>query len=189
MVSWRKVSSGGVLDFDTESRPLTYIGSDFTTAEITAIAAKMVGTRSRPAVWALGELTMEQMLAGFLVLYNQADVVTGHNIIRHDLPRLNAMCLELGWRPLRAKLVCDTYADLRRREGVSGSQESLAKMLGVKSPKVQMDQPSWREANRLTDEGILLTKRRCAADVVQHIALRDELLKRKWLRQPRVWAP
>jgi len=54
---------------------------------------------------------------------------------------------------------------------------------------VNLGQTDWREANRLTPEGIDKTRRRCVGDVKQHIALRRELLKRDWLKAPRVWRP
>jgi hypothetical protein len=129
------------------------------------------------------------MLLGFLAAFVQADMVTGHNIIRHDLRILNGALLEEGLSPLPPILVSDTYRDLKRRGGVSGSQESLANMLGVRAPKAGMSQAAWREANRLTPAGIALTRKRVTADVRQHIQVRRELLKRDWLHPPRMWSP
>jgi len=50
-----------------------------------------------------------------------------------------------------------------------------------------MSQADWREANRLTPAGIEKTRKRVMGDVVQHMALRRELLKRQWLRAPTLW--
>ena len=173
-----------VLDFDLENRPLAYLGQDFTTGEITAIAwsfGKSIEVR------ALGEY--ENILEDFLDAYHLADIVTGHNILRHDLRWLNGACLELGRGPLPPKLVCDTYAHLKNRSGVSASQEALSDMLGIKAPKVAMGQKAWREANRLLPAGIEKTKARAAGDVKQHMALRAKLLSLNWLKPPERWNP
>ena len=189
MAEWRRLKPLRVLDLDIENRPLNYAGEDFTFSEITAIAWKFIGEPGPINALCLGEVPHRTMLLGFVAAYVQADMVTGHNIIKHDLRLLNGALLEEGLSPLPPKLTCDTYTDLKRKGGVSGSQESLAKMLGVRSRKVNLGQTDWREANRLTPEGIDKTRRRCVGDVKQHIALRRELLKRDWLKAPRVWRP
>jgi len=178
-----------ILDFDLENRPLNYVGQDFTFSEITAIAWKFIGEPGPISCLCLGEVPGRTMLLGLVAAYVQADVITGHNVKRHDLRILNGALLEEGLSPLPPKLVCDTYADLKKKGGVSGSQENLAKMLNVKSSKVGMSQADWREANRLTPEGIVKTRRRVVGDVKQHIALRRELLKRNWLKPPSMWRP
>ena len=177
-----------ILDFDIENRPLSYLGHDFTTSDITAIAASWVG-EERVYVWLLGRASGEQMLEGFRELYDAADVITGHYIRKHDLPIVNGAMLEAGLPALSAKASSDTKLDLLRRQGVSASQESLADMLGVRAPKIQMNQAKWREANRLTPEGIKETKTRVVGDVRQHKALRAALIERGWLGPPRMWIP
>jgi hypothetical protein len=215
MSRWVKVRPLRILDWDLENRPLNYVGQDFTFSEITAIAWKFIGEPGPIQALCLGEdisgsgvkpehregnrsgrhprgpsqLPSRTMLLGFVAGYLQADLVTGHNIIKHDLRILNGALLEEGLSPLPPKMVCDTYLHLKRKGGVSGSQESLANMLGVKAIKRPMSQADWREANRLTPEGIEKTRRRVVGDVRQHIALRRELLKRNWLKPPRVWTP
>jgi len=188
MATWRKLRPLRTLDLDIENRPLNYAGEDFTFSEITAIAWQFIGERQH-YVLCLGEVPRRTMLLGFVAAYIQADLVTGHNVIRHDLRILNGALLEEGLSPLPPKLVSDTYRDLKKKGGVSGSQANLAHMLGLRKPKVSMSQADWREANRLTPEGIEKTKRRCVGDVKQHIALRKELLRRDWLKPPRVWTP
>ena len=195
-MKWQAERRLSVLDFDLENRPLNYVGDDFTFSEITAIAWKFIGEPGPIAALCLGEtlgnnrvITGQTMLLGFVAAYVQADLVTGHNIIKHDLRILNGALLEEGLSPLPPKMVSDTYLHLKRKGGVSGSQENLAKMLGVRSSKAGMSQTDWREANRLTPGGIAKTKRRCVGDVRQHIALRKELLKRQWLRSPTLWRP
>ena len=181
--------AGRILDWDLENRPLNYVGDDFTFSEITAIGWKFIGTKGEPEALCLGEVPFRTMLLGFVAAFIQADMVTGHNIIKHDLRILNGALLEEGLSPLPPVMVSDTYMHLKKKGGVSGSQENLSKMLGVRSPKVGMSQADWREANRLTPEGIEKTRRRVVGDVKQHIALRKELLKRGWLKPPTLWVP
>jgi hypothetical protein len=186
-MAWREVRRQRILDFDIENRPLTYAGGDFTFSEVTAIAWKFIG---EPGPVKCGLLTLEgpgSMLPDFLADYEEADVVTGHNIIRHDLPIINGMALENGLGPIRRTYVSDTYRHLMKRAGVSGSQESLAAMLGIAAPKVSMNQIKWREANRLTEPGLVLTMKRVTGDVRQHIQLRQKLLELGWLKLPQAW--
>lgn len=176
-----------VLDFDIENRPLSYLGSDFTTADITAIAWKWIGSKGTPTVYALGEVSPEEMLKAFTEAYDEADIVTGHYIREHDLPMINGALSDFGLPPLGPKLVSDTKLDMIKRKGMSNSQENIGGMLGLQFPKFKMTQHEWRMANRLTKEGIKLTKTRVAADVEQHIEMREELVKRGWLLPPRLW--
>lgn len=178
-----------VLDFDIENRPLSYLGQDFTTGEPTAIAAGWSGVRSPVRVWVLGEDSLEEMLEGFRELYDEAGMVTGHYIRNHDLPVLNGAMLELGLPPLAPKLTSDTKNDLLKMRHFSKSQESLAEALGIPASKYHMSQPKWREANRLTPEGIELTKKRVVGDVKQHRHLRVKLAGLGYLGGPREWRP
>lgn len=177
-----------VLDFDIENRPLSYLGPDYTTAEITAIAWSWADQK-KIHCRALGEVEYVDMLRAFVKAYDAAGMVTGHYIRRHDLPIINGAMLELGLPPLSPKLTSDTKLDLVKRQYLSASQESLAEMLGVEKNKYHMTQPKWREANRLTPKGIALTKRRVRDDVRQHRELRVKLLKAGALKPPSVWRP
>lgn len=176
-----------ILDFDIENRPLSYLGSDFTTADITAIAWKWIGSKGKPTVYALGEHSSEEMLRAFVEEYNKADMITGHYIREHDLPMINGALSDFGLPPLSSKMVQDTKLDMIKRKGMSSSQENIGAMLGLQAPKFKMSQFEWRRANRLTREGIALTKLRVIADVEQHIEMREELIKRGWLLPPRLW--
>ena len=55
--------------------------------------------------------------------------------------------------------------------------------------KQHMSQKDWREANRLTPEGIEKTRQRVASDVFGHMQLRLAMLDRGMLRGPSVWNP
>src|ERR1700681_2430315 len=132
---------------------------DFTTAEVTAIAASF-GPDKRCYCWLLGRDEPVAMLEAFRVLYDQADIVTGHYIRRHDLPIINGALLEYRLTPLAPKLVSDTKCDLIKFSNLSKSQEALGAMFGIERPKVHMTQEDWRQANRLTKKGIAATRAR-----------------------------
>lgn len=193
-----------ILDFDLENRPLSYLGMDFTTSEITAIgygwadqeevavvrleAADMKDDRAYQSA-------MIQLLETFRSAYDAADIITGHYIRNHDLPIINASLIELGRAPLKPKMTIDTKNDLVRWKGVSKSQESLGMMLAHfdnranLASKEHMSQDDWRRANRLTEEGVRETVRRVSGDVHQHKALRLALVEHGLLKSPRVWRP
>ena len=177
-----------ILDFDIENRPLSYLGMDFTTAEITSIACSFNGSREI-FTWLLGIDDMDDILEGFRAMYDHADIVTGHYIRRHDLPIISGMLLEAQLPPLGAKLTSDTKLDLKAAKGVSLSQENLSAMFGLRAPKVQMNTPRWRAANRLSPEGIELTRKRVEGDIKQHKALRKYLVEHDMLRAPELWRP
>src|SRR5690242_11182935 len=69
-----------VLDFDIENRPLSYLGSDFTTAEVTAIAWAWCDQPEDVTVYLLGETDLPTILERFVDAYVRADMVTGHFI-------------------------------------------------------------------------------------------------------------
>lgn len=175
-----------VLDFDLENRPLSYLGSDFTTAEVTAIAWAWAGS-GRVTVRLLGDHTLPDILAEFVEVYQQADMVTGHYITGHDLPMLNGALMECRMAPLPDKLVSDTKTHLIRSKGLSLSQESLGAMFRLDHQKVQMNQSKWRAANRLTKAGLAEVRQRVTGDVRQHMDLRNELLAAGYLAAPQMW--
>lgn len=179
-----------ILDFDIENMPLSYYGGDLTTAEVTAIAYSWADQDGVMCA-TLGEVGAEEMLARFCAVYDNADIVTGHYIRKHDLPLINGALVEFGMPTLGPKLTIDTKLDLKRWsfETQPKSQEELALTLGIQASKFHMTQHAWREANRLSERGIELTRRRVMDDVVQHKELRTELTRRGLLNPPRVWRP
>src|ERR1700686_2433446 len=92
-----------ILDFDIEARPLSWIGQDYVTKEPTAIAWKLIGSKGKPKVLALGEVSAIEMLTEFLKAYNEADMVTGHYIRGFDLPLISGALSEHGLPPLGEK--------------------------------------------------------------------------------------
>jgi len=184
-----------VLDFDIENRPLSYWVPDRPTAEITSIASAWVGDHDSMEVLLLGELTLREILVYFVERYNQADLVTGHYIRKHDLPIINGALYDLDLPLLQAKLTSDTKLDMFKKADIPATQEFLLETLDPQCPlglpleKYHMTQRMWRDANRLTPEGLSLTRRRVSTDVHAHIHMREAMLERGWLRAPKVWSP
>lgn len=184
----------GVLDFDVECRPLSWYGGDWVTKEITAIAWAWISPRNPAKVSGrvecrlLGDVGLYDLIGEFTAVFAAADIVTGHYIRGFDLPLINGAALELGLPPLPATLAQDTKGDLVRFSGLSKSQENLGALLGLKHPKVGMNQATWRAANRLEPGGLEATRRRVVGDVRQHVEMRAALLDRGVLGPPRPWS-
>jgi hypothetical protein len=176
-----------VLNFDIENRPLTYLGSDFTTAEITAIAWAWCDKPEDVTCVLLGEMTLRDMLVTFIQAYDHADLVVGHFVRGHDLLMVNSACIEQRLPALSDKYIHDSKTAMIRGKGLSRSQESLAAMLGLERPKVHMTQADWREANRLTPEGLKRTRERVVGDVKQNIEMWAALKKHGYLGPPTLW--
>lgn len=176
-----------VLDFDLENRPLSYLGSDFTTGEITALCWAWTDKPEHVTVYLLGDVDLPTMLDRFVEAYNEADLVTGHYILGHDLGYINGALMELGKPGLSDKYVQDTKVHLMRTKGISLSQESLAAMAQIEEQKVKMTQAGWREANRLTNKGLALVRDRVVGDVKQHQAMRRWLIARGYVGPAKLW--
>jgi hypothetical protein len=181
-----KIPAPLILDFDIENRPLSYLGHDFTTAEVTAIAWSF-GLDEPVKCVMLGKHAPVYMLEKFRTAYDHADCVTGHYIRKHDLPHINGAMIEYGLPPLGPKMTCDTKLDLIKLTGISKSQESLGDIAETEQPKFHMTQAMWREANRLCSLGGV--KERVTADVRQHQELRLYLAEHGYLRPWKLWSP
>jgi hypothetical protein len=184
-----------VLDFDIENRPLSYWYTDNPTADITSIASAWKGDHDSMEVLLLGEVTTREMLERFVQRYNEADMVTGHYISRHDLPIINGALYDEDMPLLGPKLYSDTKTHMFKKSDIPATQEFLIELLDPQCPigipilKYHMSQRNWREANRLTPKGIAETKTRVINDVHAHEHMRDAMLERGWLREPKVWDP
>ena len=182
-----------ILDFDIENRPLAYWYDGNTTAEITAIGWAFY---DEPVIHSRlllpppkHETSMLKMLKAFRRAYDKADIVTGHFIRVHDLPIINSHMIEFGLPPLDAKMSSDTKIDLIRHGQMSASQLALSAMLDVKAPKPRMTNLRWRDANRLTPDGMVLARERVEGDVKQHMELRAAMLRDGLLKPPSLWSP
>jgi len=178
-----------ILDFDCEARPLHWIGGDYVSKEITAIAWAWTDEPEDVSCYLLGEVEPKEMLARFVEAFKKADMVTGHFIRGYDLPMVNGALTEYLMPSLTKIMTHDTKLDFIRRQGLSSSQENIGSMLKLHHPKVKMDQALWRDANRLTPEGLEKTRARVIGDVRQHIEMRAKLLELGYLGPPVEWKP
>lgn len=178
-----------ILDFDSECRPMHY--SEWRPeSQITAIAWSWIGEDNVECVVLEQDLSNEkQMLLRFLEAYNQADIVTGHYLRKHDLPLVNDHCIRAGLPLLQAKLVSDTKDDFPKVKGLGLSQENLSTLLHLDAEKHSMIGSSWREANSLSPAGLDETWTRVVSDVRQHKELRAKLVEAGVLKTPRMWSP
>ena len=181
-----------ILHFDIETRLVGFHkGGRFAPDGCEPIAmawmvpGEEVRVSSMGSKWRKGDLVL--MLEEFREAYDAADMVTGHYVLKFDLPVINGAMLEFGREPLSPKLVSDTKVHLFRRAAVSASQENLALMRRVEAAKMKMSDTDWREAARLTQEGIGKARDRVEADVEQHHQLRTSLIENNYLRSPSVW--
>jgi hypothetical protein len=179
-----------VLDFDIENRPLSYWMPDRPSAEVTVVAASWLDSKHVDC-WILTRRDKDpgRILKRFVELYDQADMVTGHYIRKHDLPIINGALLELGMPRLQPKLASDTRVDLMRLKDMPASQEALAEYFGLTHAKQHMSQPAWRKSNRLGADGYALARARAVSDVQQHKELRAIMIKHGYLKPPRMWTP
>lgn len=134
------------------------------------------------------------MVKDFLRAYEQADMVTGHNLIRFDLPVLNADLMRHHHPVLGPKLVQDTIK-LAKAKGYKKGQETIAANLEIPSKKQSMDWQAWDDAYQWDDliagkrVSWKLVKSRARSDVIQHKQMRQELIDKGYMRVPTMWKP
>ena len=114
-----------ILDFDCETRPLSFRGDYRPTAEITALAMCWADDQSSLRAYLLGDTDTVSLLKAFVKRYNEADIVTAHNVRGFDLSIINAALIEFGLPILTPKLAIDTYLDFKKRRDIPISQEFL----------------------------------------------------------------
>lgn len=190
-----------ILDFDFESKPL-WFWWEKPTALITSLSymyseggvpnhdslrseVAPLGTRQEYTDWVRH---VADLLTG-------ADILTGHNIDRFDLPLLQAQLMRTGQEPLPRLRTQDTMR-LPKKRDMSASQESLINYaalqakcpIGMPIYKHHLSIPQWEDAALGWDESGLLEERP-TSDVHGHVHLREVLIDKGYLAAPRVWYP
>lgn len=178
-----------ILDFDIETRPLTYWAPNRPSAEITAIGAGWKHDYNTIDAVLLGVHDPVYMLQWFLDLYNEADMVLGHFIRRFDLPMINGALMEYGLPGLTAKMTIDTRMDMRKKGDIPASQEYLGELFNLPNQKVIMSQHKWRKGNRLQKDGIEGARKRVVGDVIENMDLHTYMVEHKLLGSPKLWKP
>ena len=179
-----------ILDFDLETLAAGFADPNWVPQKIMCAAWGWLGEDKSPEVRICGPMGFfkdpprKRMLEPLLKAISEADMLIGHNIIRFDLPILNAECLRLGLPPLKPILVHDTMG-LVKTKGFKKGQDVLSGVLGVSAEKQAMNWHQWQAA--YAEDGWKSIKSRCASDVVQHKQMYAEI--KGWLKQPKVWKP
>lgn len=172
-----------ILDFDIETRATGFGDPNWVPQEVTAIAWSWIGEDEVHCRLRLRGV--KKMLREFVGAYDVADVVTGHNIRKFDLPTLNGELLRLGMPSLAPKMTQDTLRDIVRTKGMKRDQDNLIKLLRLADEKKAMSWQDWQDA--YAEKGWPMVQERVVSDVVGHKAMRVEMMERGWLRSPRMW--
>lgn len=179
-----------ILDFDIETIAAGFADPNWVPQKITCVAWSWVGNdevQSRiSGVEGLFSYPARRakMLSELLDQIAQADILTGHNIVRFDLPVINADAMRLGLEPIREAQVQDTMR-LLKAKGFKKGQDALGHLFKTREEKLALDWQQWQDA--YAEKGWDMVRRRCESDVVAHKQLRKELLERKLLQPARKW--
>ncbi len=188
-MQWRNAGDLRILDFDTESLAAGFADPEWVPQKITCCAWSWVG-EDEIHVRACGfrgffqDAPRARMMRPFLAAVREADMLTGHNIKRHDLRVINAECMRLGFDPLPPLLLQDTMR-LPPSKGFKKGQDNLSELLEVPAEKMTLSWQGWDKA--YSEEGWPMVKERCRSDVAQNKLLRVALLERGWLGDPVRW--
>lgn len=177
-----------LLDIDVECLPGHWIGGDYVSKIITAVAWKWIGTREPVQVLTHYDHDPAEMSARLAEQIAEADIVVGHYIRGFDLPLLNGNLLRTEQGPIGRVLAHDTKLDLVKAHGRSLSQENLASQIGVSKPKVKVTLPEWEAFNTRTPGSREKGIERVKGDVLQNIEMRARLIELGWLGPPRPWS-
>lgn len=185
------LSTRRVLDFDLETVAAGYADPNWVPSHVTAWAFSWVG-KSRIHVGALPVASLFDrhakavFLEPLLAAIRQADVLTGHNLIRFDLPVLQTEMMRLDLPSLTPVLVQDTIR-LPRSKGFKKGLDNLGVLLETLTRKRSLN---WEEWDRAYGEPDLATvKARVRSDVKMHKEVREKMRERGWLAAPRLWKP
>jgi DNA polymerase elongation subunit (family B) len=182
-----------ILDFDMESVAAGFADPQWVPQKITAIAWSWVGSDTidtivgnADSLYTKPEIRVE-MIKTFLAALDEADMVTGHNLLRHDLPLLNAEMMRLHFpstlRPIR---VHDTMRMVKTK-GFKKGQDNIAGLVETHERKIAMDWQQWEDA--YAEPGWPKVADRCRSDVIMHKEMLAEMKERGWLKKPVLWRP
>ena len=181
-----------ILDFDLETVAAGFADPDWVPQKITCVAWSWIGSDEVESRISTSEGLFRRperrrkMLVPLLAAIDAADMLTGHNLLRFDLPVLNAECMRLGLPTLEPILVQDTIR-LRKTKGFKKGQDNLVSLTGVPIPKLALSWQEWQHAYE--EKGWATVVERCETDVKGHKLMRQELLDRGWLKEPTKWRP
>jgi DNA polymerase elongation subunit (family B) len=189
-LSWGELEPKRILDFDIETIAAGFADPEWVPQKITCVAWSWIGddevfSRVCGPGGIFGKPHLRaRMLKPLLKAIDEADMVTGHNIARFDLPVLNAEAMRLGLPPIRRVVVQDTIK-LVRSKGFKKGQDVLMRQNRVSAEKLALDWQAWQDA--YDEPGWPTIRERCESDVLGHKKLREQLVEKDHLKPPRVW--
>ncbi len=179
-----------ILDWDVETVAAGFADPNWVPQKITCVAWSWVGSdvvesRVCGSRGLFGNPALRRhMLKPLLDAIAEADMLTGHNLIRFDLPVVNAECMRLGLDPIGAVLVQDTMR-VRRAKGFKKGQDNLGTMYGIAQEKLALSWQQWQDA--YDERGWKTIIQRAESDVVMHKALRLKMIEAGHLKPPVTW--
>lgn len=180
------------LDFDCETVAAGYADPNWVPSHVTAWAyswthEKKIHSAVLPVEHLFNRPEKADFIRPLLEAIASADVVTGHNIVRFDLPILLTESMRLpGLERLKSVYIQDTIR-VGRTKGFKKGLDNLAELLETMTAKKALN---WEQWDRAYGEGDLKTVRqRVRGDVKMHKEVRLEMRRRGWLMAPRMWNP
>ena len=183
---------GRVLDFDLETLAAGFADPQWVPQKITVASWSWVDEEEIHTVittkegFFSREIRAREVLAPLVEVIEQADMLTGHNLLRFDLPVLNAELLRCGLPSLKKVKVQDTIR-LAKTKGLKKGQDDLSVMASGSLKKKTMNWEEWDRAYEEDSWDEIIE--RCESDILQHKELRLYLLKNNYLRPPQIWYP
>lgn len=191
MFSQKVIKELKILDFDVETLAAGFADPNWVPQKITCVSWSWIDSEKvevevcGPMGFFKPELR-RKMVKKLCDAISQADIVTGHNILKFDLPVINSECMRLDLPTLSAVEAQDTFRIVKSK-GFKKGQDNLGKLLKIVEQKQTLDWQGWEDAYE--EDGWQTVKNRCMSDVIMHKQLRVEMIDRGWLKRNIVWTP
>lgn len=184
-----KLTSRRTLDFDVETVAAGYADPQWVPSTVTAWACSWIDSDEiecglLPVAHLHDAEERRRFLLPLLARIEEAGVVTGHNILRFDLPILAAEVMRLQLPRLRSVMAQDTIR-LPRTKGFKKGQDNLGVLLGVPDDKLPLNWSQWQAAYAEPD--LATVRERVMGDVRMHKQLRERMRDSGWLVSPSLW--
>jgi hypothetical protein len=186
-----ETTSRRALGWDLETVAAGYADPDYVPHTVTCWAAAWADDPETVYVEALAvkdfynDKARRKFITPLVALLCEAGIWTGHNILRYDIPVLNAELMRLWMPTLPSKLVQDTMRFPKSR-GFKKGQSDLGTLFKVPAQKHGLNHREWYEA--YGEKTLATVKDRAGSDVQMQLLLREEMRAAGVLMVPRVWA-
>ena len=180
-----------ILDFDIETLAAGFADPNWVPQKITCISWSWIGSDEVKSVTTGKDGFFDKRIRGkriaqFLKEFEEADIVTGHNLLRFDLPVLNAECILCGLGKLPSIRVQDTMK-LPKTKGLKKGLDNIGIMLGSPQEKQAMNWAEWDSAYEVDGWPEIIS--RCESDVLLHKQIRQAMIDEDILGPITTWTP